>query len=157
MNAANETMLGGGGVDGAIHRAGGPSILEECRHLGGCAVGDAKMTGAGKLKALYVVHGVGPIYRGGQSGEAEKLARVYRRIVAMSVANGVRSIAFPSISTGVYGYPVAEAAPIALRTVAEQLVACGTLELARFVLFSDADLQVYDEALTQLAESYRGR
>jgi O-acetyl-ADP-ribose deacetylase (regulator of RNase III) len=151
VNAANTSLLGGGGVDGAIHRAGGKSILEECRRLGACATGDAKVTAGGNLRAKYVVHAVGPVYRDGQRGEAELLASAYRKSVRLAVANGARSIAFPSISTGAYGYPVSEAAPIALRTVADEVVASPALELARFVLFSDTDLVVYEDALSRLA------
>jgi len=153
VNAANTTLLGGGGVDGAIHRAGGPSILEECRALSGCATGDAKVTGAGNLRARYVVHAVGPVYRDGRHGEAELLASAYRRSVQVAVAKGVRSMAFPSISTGAYGYPVAEAAPIALQTVAAEAIACAELELVRFVLFTDADLAAYQDALGRVAAS----
>lgn len=151
VNAANTTLLGGGGVDGAIHRAGGKAILEECRTLGGCATGDAKITGAGNLKARYVIHAVGPVYRDGRHGEADLLASAYRRSIEVAVANGARSIAFPSISTGAYRYPVAEAANIALQTVVQQAAALPDVKLVRFVLFSDADLRVYESALDTIA------
>jgi len=151
VNAANTTLLGGGGVDGAIHRAGGPSILEECRRLGGCPTGEAKLTGAGRLPARHVVHTVGPVYRDGRQGEPDLLASAYRRSLETALAHGLRSVAFPSISTGAYRFPIAEAAAIALGTVAR--VARdrpGALDLVRFVLFSAADLAVYEKALAAL-------
>jgi O-acetyl-ADP-ribose deacetylase (regulator of RNase III) len=151
VNAANTSLLGGGGVDGAIHRAGGPAILEECKRLGGCATGDAKITGGGKLKARHVIHTVGPVYRGGAHREADLLASAYRRSLEVAAAHGVTTIAFPSISTGAYGYPIAAAARIALRTVAETLPAQPRIRLARFVLFSAADLAVYEQALAELS------
>ena len=151
VNAANRTLLGGGGVDGAIHRAGGPTILEECRALGGCATGDAKLTHGGKLKAQYVVHAVGPVYHGGSRGEAELLARAYRRSLEVAAARGVRSIAFPSISTGAYGYPVAAAADIALHTIIDFLRADSHIELVRLVLFSASDLAAYERALSAVS------
>src|SRR5712691_2601638 len=151
VNAANTTLLGGGGVDGAIHRAGGPSILEECRRLGGCATGDAKITGAGRLPAGHVIHAVGPVYRDGQHGEPGLLAGAYRRSLEVAVAAGLRSVAFPSISTGAYRFPIAEAAAIALGT-ATRFVGDrpGSLDLVRFVLFSGSDLAVYEKALAAL-------
>jgi O-acetyl-ADP-ribose deacetylase (regulator of RNase III) len=148
VNAANTTLLGGGGVDGAVHRAGGARILEECRSLGGCATGDARITGGGRLSARFVIHAVGPVYRGGRHGEAELLASAYRRSLEVAVEAAVRSIAFPSISTGAYRFPIGSAATIALTTVADFLAARpGTLDLVRFVLFSAADLMVYESAL----------
>jgi len=148
VNAANTSLLGGGGVDGAIHRAGGPAILDECRGLGGCATGDAKITGGGRLRARFVIHTVGPVYGGGARREAELLASAYRRSLEVAVANGVRSLAFPSISTGAYRFPIGEAATIALQTVREFLAAYpGELDLVRFVLFSEADLTVYQRAM----------
>jgi O-acetyl-ADP-ribose deacetylase (regulator of RNase III) len=153
VNAANTTLLGGGGVDGAIHRVGGPSILEECRSLGGCATGDAKLTGAGRLPARFVIHAVGPVYRDGRRGERELLASVYRRSLELAVAHGIRSVAFPSISTGAYRFPIAEAAPIALGAVARFLSTGGPgVELVRFVLFAPPDLAAYEIALAALAE-----
>jgi O-acetyl-ADP-ribose deacetylase (regulator of RNase III) len=153
VNAANTTLLGGGGVDGAIHRAGGPAILEECRRLGGCATGDAKITGGGRLRARSVIHAVGPVYRDGRHGEPELLARAYRRSLEVAAEHGLRSIAFPSISTGAYRFPVAEAARIALGTAAEFLADhVGGLERVRFVLFSDADLAAYETALREQGE-----
>ena len=148
VNAANTTLLGGGGVDGAIHRAGGPDILAACRRLGGCATGDAKLTPGGRLPARFVIHTVGPVYRDGRHKEPDLLASAYRRSLEVAVGAGLRSVAFPSISTGAYRYPIAEAAPIALRTV--RLFGRehpGTLDLIRFVLFSAPDLAVYQETL----------
>jgi len=148
VNAANTTLLGGGGVDGAIHRAGGPDILDACRSLGGCATGDAKITAGGRLAARHVIHTVGPVYRDGRHGESEQLASAYRRSLEVAAAHGVRSLAFPSISTGAYGYPIADAARIALTTVAEYLRAHEEIVLVRFVLFSDGDLAVYRKAMS---------
>lgn len=151
VNAANTTLLGGGGVDGAIHRAGGPSILEECRQLGGCATGDAKITSGGRLPARWVIHAVGPVHRDGRHGEGELLAAAYRRSLEVAAANGVRSVAFPSISTGAYRFPINEAARTALRTVIDTLQRPGCpITLVRFVLFSDADLAAYSRELERL-------
>ena len=153
VNAANTSLLGGGGVDGAIHRAGGPAILEECRKLGGCATGDARITGAGRLPARFVIHAVGPVYRDGRHGEHEVLERVYRRCLEVAVEHGVRSVAFPSISTGAYRFPIAEAAPTGLGAVVRFLGQHqGRLDLVRFVLFSDADLTAYEAALGGVPE-----
>jgi len=148
VNAANTTLLGGGGVDGAIHRAGGPSILEECRRLGGCPTGDSRITTGGRLPARFVIHTVGPVYRDGRHGEPALLASAYRRSLEVAVGHALRSIAFPSISTGAYRFPIEEAAPIALGTVSaflEQQPGC--LDVVRFVLFSGPDLRAYSDAL----------
>jgi len=150
VNAANTTLLGGGGVDGAIHRAGGPEILAACRAIGGCATGDAVITPGGRLPARHVIHTVGPVYRDGRGGEADLLASAYRRSLEVASANHLRSIAFPSISTGAYRFPVADAARIAVRTVAAYLDGHAEIELVRFVLFSEADLAVYRQALEEL-------
>jgi O-acetyl-ADP-ribose deacetylase (regulator of RNase III) len=155
VNAANNSLLGGGGVDGAIHRAGGPEILAECRKLGGCATGDAKITTGGRLKARYVIHTVGPVYwQGGAGRAAELLASAYRRSLEVAAEHGVHSVAFPSISTGAYGYPVEEAAPIALQTVIDTLATQGkvSIRLVRFVLYGRQAYQVYQRALARLTE-----
>lgn len=138
VNAANSSLLGGGGVDGAIHRAGGPEILAECRLLGGCETGDAKATTAGRLPARHVIHTVGPVWRGGAHGEPELLASCHRRSLEVARELGARTVAFPAISCGVYGYPVELAAPVAVATVREH---ADGFDLVRFVLFGDA---VYD-------------
>jgi O-acetyl-ADP-ribose deacetylase (regulator of RNase III) len=150
VNAANAALAGGGGVDGAIHHRGGPEIMAECRRLGGCPPGDAKATTGGRLAARYVVHAVGPRWRGGGHDEEAVLASAYRRSLEVAAALGVRSVAFPSISTGIYGFPIERAAPIALRTVRSTAVEHPVVELVRFVLFSPGDLAVYQDALAQL-------
>ena len=137
VNAANSSLLGGGGVDGAIHRAGGTGILEECRLLGGCDTGDAKATSAGNLPARYVIHTVGPVWQGGDQGEDELLASCHRRSLEVASDLGCRTVAFPAISTGVYRFPVARAAEIALRTTREELARQPQIERVTFVLFSD--------------------
>src|SRR4051794_6082453 len=144
VNAANESLLGGGGVDGAIHRAGGPAILEECRTLGGCVTGDVKATGAGRLEARYVLHAVGPVWRGGTHGEDGLLASCYRRALELARELDCRSIAFPAISTGIYGYPPAAAAVVALSAIHEH--AAPPIELVRLVCFSQDSLQVLEAA-----------
>jgi O-acetyl-ADP-ribose deacetylase (regulator of RNase III) len=147
VNAANTTLLGGGGVDGAIHRAGGPQILEECKQIGGCPTGEARLTTGGHLKAKWVIHTVGPVYRDGKHRESELLASAYRNSLRLATEEGVKSVGFPSISTGAYGYPMADAADIALRTVLEYLQGHPDIRLVRFVLFGQAALRIYEEAL----------
>ena len=151
VNAANKTLLGGGGVDGAIHRAGGPAILAECRKLNGCETGDAKITTGGNLAAKYVIHTVGPVYSTGQSGEPEKLASCHRRSLEVAVENGARSVAFPAISTGVYGYPIDDAARVALDTVIDFLKGDPPIDLVRFVLFGQPALEAFCGALKEVA------
>jgi O-acetyl-ADP-ribose deacetylase (regulator of RNase III) len=149
VNAANAGLRGGGGVDGAIHRAGGPAIMEACRKIGGCPTGSAVITGGGKLAARFVIHAVGPVYGGGP-GDARMLAGAYRRSMELAAERGLASIAFPSISTGAYGYPVAEAAPIALGTVADALRGPTSVEEARFVLFDQRTFEAYAAALERI-------
>ena len=147
VNAANSTLLGGGGVDGAIHRAGGPAILAECRDLGGCPTGDVKTTGAGRLPARHVLHAVGPVWYGGSAGEAEQLASCHRRAIELAAKLGDRTVAFPAISTGSYGYPVDRAAPVAIAATADALRAHPEVELARFVFRDEQTLAHYRAAL----------
>lgn len=152
VNAANPSLMGGGGVDGAIHRKGGPKILEECKRIrasewpNGLPTGKAVITTGGNLKAKYVIHTVGPVWQGGKSGEAELLAEAYRNSLKMAVSKGLKTIAFPSISTGAYGYPVEKASRIALSTVKEFLEKEDKLEEVILVLFTRHDFEVYKEA-----------
>jgi O-acetyl-ADP-ribose deacetylase (regulator of RNase III) len=143
VNAANEGLRGGGGVDGAIHRAGGPKIMEECRKIGRCPTGTAVITTGGRLPARHVIHTVGPIWRGGGSGEADLLRRAYESSLKLAEDNQLRSIAFPSISTGVYGFPIEQACPIAVGVVLDHLENPTTLERVVFVLFSKPDYELY--------------
>ena len=151
VNAANTSLLGGGGVDGAIHGAGGPAILAECRKIGGCPTGEAVITTGGDLPARHVIHTVGPVWHGGKSNEAELLASAYRRSLEVADANGLKTVAFPSISTGAYGYPIERAAKVALTAVAEHLAGDTSVEVVRFVLFTARDLDVYAQALRATA------
>jgi O-acetyl-ADP-ribose deacetylase len=150
VNAANSFLLGGGGVDGAIHRAGGPKILEECRQLGGCPTGEARITTGGLLKARYVIHTVGPVYRDGLHREPELLASCYRESLKLASVKGIASLAFPSISTGAYGYPITEAARIALKTVMDYLADHPEIKLVRFLLFGRLAYEAYEKALKEL-------
>jgi len=147
VNAANTTLLGGGGVDGAIHRAAGPELLAECRTLGGCRLGEAKITRGYRLPARFVIHTVGPIWRGGKHGESETLANCYRNSLQLAVENGIKTIAFPAISCGAYDYPIQEAAQIALGTTREFLATEERIEKVIFVLWGEEIYEIYRELL----------
>jgi O-acetyl-ADP-ribose deacetylase len=151
VNAANPTLLGGGGVDGAIHRAAGPELLAACRRLGGCETGDAKITGGFRLPAKHVIHTVGPVWRGGKNGEPELLASCYRRSLELALQHGVRSIAFPAISCGVYGYPMERAAIVAVGECLRLTRGHETLEDVTFALFGADALKIYAARLAELA------
>lgn len=150
VNAANKSLLGGGGVDGAIHTAGGPAILAECRKIGGCETGQAVITTGGYLKATYVIHTVGPVFRDGQHNEPTLLANAYRNSLKLASSKGITSIAFPSISTGAYGYPLADASRIALKTAITYLKEHTDIKLIRFVLFGREALSAYEDSLKKL-------
>jgi len=152
VNAANSSLMGGGGVDGAIHRAGGPAILDGCKKIvarqGGCRTGEAVITTAGNLPAKFVIHTVGPVWNGGRKNEAEKLGNCYRNSLQLAIENNVRTIAFPNISTGVYGYPKKEAAEIALKTVTEFLQKTSSISKVYFVCFDEENFQLYQSLIS---------
>jgi O-acetyl-ADP-ribose deacetylase len=150
VNAANERLRGGGGVDGALHRAAGPELLEACIQIGGCPTGEARITRGYHLPARYVIHTVGPVWQGGDRGEPEKLAACYRNALRLAVENGVRTIAFPGISTGVYGYPLESATRIAMTTVSHCLAEMPSIEEVRFVTFGDQATRTAERVLAEL-------
>ena len=150
VNAANTRMLGGGGVDGAIHRAAGPELLEECRTFGGCETGEAKITRGYRLPAKYVIHAVGPVWHGGDRGEPELLRGCYRNSLRLAVENGLQSIAFPSISTGVYGYPIKEATHVALTETKAYLEKEATIEKIIFACYPPENAAIYHKLLTEI-------
>lgn len=147
VNAANASLLGGGGVDGAVHRAAGPELVQECRLLGGCRVGEAKLTKGYRLPATFVIHTVGPVWQGGLAGEPELLASCYRRTLALAEQHQMRSLAFPSISTGIFGYPIEAAAQVAIETVFGHLAQGSGLRDIVFCCFSASDLAIYERLL----------
>ncbi len=154
VNAANSSLLGGGGVDGAIHRAGGPQVLEECRKIrarqGGCKTGEAVITTGGRLPAGHVIHTVGPVWNGGHKGEPELLASCYRNSLRLATENNLETLAFPGISTGIYGYPKAEAAAVAVREVRQWLGAHAVPATVTFVVFDDESRRLYEQALAEI-------
>jgi O-acetyl-ADP-ribose deacetylase (regulator of RNase III) len=152
VNAANTSLLGGGGVDGAIHRAAGPELLAECRAIGGCPTGEARITKGHRLKARYVIHTVGPVYRG-SPGDAELLANAHRNSLQLAVQHNIRTLAFPAISTGIYGYPLDEAAQVALRTVIEFVQHTTAIERVRFVLWDEQAYTAFANALAALMDN----
>jgi O-acetyl-ADP-ribose deacetylase (regulator of RNase III) len=153
VNAANEALRGGGGVDGAIHRAAGPELLEECKKIGGCPTGEARITKGYRLPARYVIHTVGPVWHGGHRGEPEKLAACYRNALRLAVENGARTVAFPGISTGVYGYPLEDATRVAITTVRACLEEMPAIEEVRFVTFGDDATRTAERVLADLARA----
>lgn len=150
VNAANPSLLGGGGIDGAIHQAAGPELLDECKQLGGCPIGHAKLTKGHRLPAKYIIHTVGPVWRGGAKGEPQLLSACYESSLTLALKNGIKSIAFPAISCGVYGYPVTQAAAIAINETANFLEMNNCIESVSFVCFDDTVYDAYNQALNTL-------
>jgi len=153
VNAANSRLRGGGGVDGAIHRAGGPAILEECRKLGGCPAGEAVVTTAGRMPSRIVIHTVGPVWRGGSGGEEDLLARCYRNSLTRALEHGCRTVAFPSISTGIYGYPFDEACRVALRAIKEFVEGGVALDRVFLVAYGPSDFERYTQLFGELCKA----